>query len=200
MFPLEAFNRSLFLQLNAGPDTPAWQITMALFVAEYLIAAIPLLMLGIWCWTDRDRRSTALKACVVTLAALAGNQLIGMIWPHPRPFMIGLGHTWIRHVADPSFPSDHMTVFVGIGLTLALDRMSAWGMATLWASLAVAWSRVFLGVHFPLDMVGALGVAAAAYAVVTPLWRRLGDPLLRLAQRPYQGLLSGPIARGWVQP
>ncbi len=31
--------------------------------------------------------------------------------------------------------------------------------------------------HFPLDMAGAVGVAALAYAVVTPLWRKVGDTI-----------------------
>jgi undecaprenyl-diphosphatase len=58
---------------------------------------------------------------------------------------------------------------------------------------------VFLGVHFPLDMAGAVGVAAAAYGVVTPLWRALGASFTGLVERLYRYLLARPIAMGWIR-
>ena len=42
-----------------------------------------------------------------------------------------------------------------------------WGGILLVLGFAVAWSRIYLGVHFPLDMVGALGVAALASLLIT---------------------------------
>jgi undecaprenyl-diphosphatase len=38
------------------------------------------------------------------------NQVIILLWQHPRPFVIGLGHTYLAHAADSSFPSDHLTL------------------------------------------------------------------------------------------
>jgi len=92
-----------------------------------------------------------------------------MVWQHPRPFMIGLGHTLIPHAADSSFPSDHATVLFAVSLTLLLGRATVPGLAVLLAGFCVAWARIFLGVHFPLDMIGAAAVAGIAYAAVTPL-------------------------------
>ena len=57
----------------------------------------------------------------VTLIALGVNQLLAILWPHPRPFMMALGHTFIAHASDSSFPSDDSTVFAGIGLTFVLS-------------------------------------------------------------------------------
>jgi membrane-associated phospholipid phosphatase len=47
---------------------------------------------------------------------LAINQAIGLVWQHPRPFMAGIGHAWISHATDSSFPSDHTTVSFGVAL------------------------------------------------------------------------------------
>ena len=199
MNEIEAFSRALFLHINGGDDTPAWQVQAAIGMADYLIDLIPLLLLGLWLWGDHARRSVVIKACLVALLGVAANQIIGVVWPHPRPFMIGLSHAWIQHAADSSFPSDHMTVFAGVGLTLLFDGAAGWGTATLLTGLCVAWARVFLGVHFPLDMAGAVGVAAAAYGVVTPLWRALGASLTGLAERLYRYLLARPIAMGWIR-
>ena len=70
--------------------------------------------------------------------------------------------------------------------------------ALLWLSMIVE-ARVFLGVHFPLDMAGAVAVAAIAYAIVSPLWRMAGGALIVLAERLYPTALARPIAAGWLR-
>lgn len=199
MSDLEAFNRVLFLHVNGGDGTPAWLVQAAIGMANYPIYLIPLLLLGLWLWGDHARRSLAIKACMVAMLGVAANQAIGAVWPHPRPFMTGLGHAWMPHAADSSFPSDHMTVFAGVGLTLLFDGAAGWGVITLLVGLCVAWARVFLGVHFPLDMAGAVGVATVAYGVVTPLWCMAGELIAGLTERLYRSLLARPIAAGWIR-
>ncbi len=62
-------------------------------------------------------------------------------------FVLRLGHAFIPHAADPSFPSDHVTIFAGVGLSLLLGHArSVVGWAMLLLGLCVAWARVFLGV------------------------------------------------------
>ncbi|WP_432263089.1 phosphatase PAP2 family protein [Cupriavidus sp. TMH.W2] len=199
MNEIEAFNRALFLQINGGDGTPTWLIHVAMDIADDLIYLIPLLLLGMWLWGDSTRRSQAIKACLVTLLALGANQVIGSVWMHPRPFMLGLGHAWMYHAAESSFPSDHMTVFAGIGLTLLFGGALRLAAAVLTTGFVVAWARVFLGVHFPLDMVGAVVVAGVAYALIAPLWRMAGNTLTDLAERLYRAILARPIASGWVR-
>lgn len=202
--PLELVNRSWFLSLNAPEGTPAWLISLATALANGLIYLVPLLLLSLWLLGLRgkslhDSRGLALRACLTTLLALGANQVIILLWQHPRPFMIGLGHAWMEHAADSSFPSDHMTVFSAIGLTLLAGGAPAPGVLTLLAGLCVAWARVFLGVHFPLDMTGAFVVATIVCVVVAPLWRTAGSPLTRLVEAIYRRVLAWPIARGWLR-
>ena len=162
MNEIETLNRILFLHINGGGGTPPWLIQIAIGIADDLIYLIPLLLLGMWLWGDQRRRGSALKACLIAMLGVGMNQVIGLFWQHPRPFMIGLGHAWITHAPDSSFPSDHMTVFAGVGLTLLFSGSAGLGAVTLLMGLCVAWARVFLGVHFPLDMAGAVAVTAVA--------------------------------------
>lgn len=199
MNEIETLNRTLFISINGGDSTPAWLVKIAIVIADDLIYLIPLLLLGLWLWGDHTRRSLALKACMVTLVSLAANQAICALWPHPRPFMIGLGHAWMVHAADSSFPSDHMTVFSSIGLTLLFDGIASWGIAVLVAGLSVAWARVFLGVHFPLDMAGALGVSAVVFVALTPAWNKASNSVTGWAELVYRKVLNKPIRAGWVR-
>ncbi|MFM0010217.1 phosphatase PAP2 family protein [Paraburkholderia sediminicola] len=198
MNTLEAFNQALFLMINATPSTPAWQTEMARMIADYVIYLVPLSLIAIWLFGDERQREVAAHAFCVTLLALGLSQIIGLVWPHPRPFVIGIGHTFLEHAPDSSFPSDHATVFASVALTLLLGGVRRYGAAILLSGLAVAWARVFVGVHFPLDMVGAVAVACVAFLLIAPLWRVGGAMLTRSLVTVYRKLLAWPIARGWL--
>ncbi|PMS21215.1 undecaprenyl-diphosphatase [Trinickia dabaoshanensis] len=197
---LELLNRALFLAIDATPATPAWCIAVASFVANGLIWSVPLILIALWLSADPERREAALQACGLALAALGVNQAIGLMWQHPRPFMIGLGHTFLAHAPDSSFPSDHATVFAAITIVLFARRMKRLGTVTLVGGLAVAWARVFLGVHFPLDMIGAVCVALAVHALLSPVWTRVGPSLTQWAVAAHRRVLATPIRRGWLRP
>ena len=141
-----------------------------------------------------------MRACCVAFLALGFNQLIGVLWMHPRPFMIGLGHTFIEHAPDSSFPSDHATLFASVALTFLLAGLRRCGLLVALAGVMIAWARVRVGVHFPLDMAGAACVSCVAYAVIAPLWARMGDALMQWLIALYRKLLSWPIRRGWIAP
>lgn len=108
-------------------------------------------------------RTTALRALVAAAVALIGNALISLVWDRARPFVAGVGHAWITHAATGSFPSDHLTAqWVVAGMLLLNPRMRCWGMAVALLGLPMAWARIYLGVHYPGDMVGAFAIAALA--------------------------------------
>lgn len=108
-------------------------------------------------------RATALKALVAATAALIGNALIGLVWDRARPFVAGVGHAWITHAATGSFPSDHLTAqWVVAGMLLLDPRLRCWSMAVALLGLPMAWARIYLGVHYPGDMVGAFAIATLA--------------------------------------
>jgi len=198
MNSLEAFHQALFLMINATASTPVWQIDVARLIADYLIYLVPLSLVAIWLSGDERQRGIAVRACCVTLLALGINQIIGLVWQHPRPSMIGLGHTFLPHATDSSFPSDHGTVFASVALTLLSDGLRRYGLLTLLSGIAVAWARVFVGVHFPFDMAGAVAVACVAFLFIMPVWQLGGTVVMRWVLMLYRRLLAWPIDRGWL--
>ena len=190
MHRLEALNQALFLKLNATSATPPWELRGAEAAAVGLLYLLPPLLLGLGLLGRPARRRLAARAVLAVFLGLGLNLAIGLAWPHPRPFMLPLGHTWIPHAPDPSFPSDHMTVFTTLALAFLAGRDWKVGTPLLAAALLVAWARIFLGVHFPLDMLGSVLVSGLALALLEPLWRRAGAPLMAVLEQGRLALLS----------
>ncbi|NMM35894.1 MAG: phosphatase PAP2 family protein [Glaciimonas sp.] len=198
---MEELNRTLFLMINASSHPPATILALATFLAAWLIDGIPALLAGMWLWGTPRNRTAAFTSTASIVFALACNQLISAVWPHPRPFMVGLGHSFLVHTPEASFPSDHATVFFTLGVSLIYASLRKVGAIVLVLGGMVGWARVYLGVHFPFDIVGALWVALGSGWLVGHLLARwqLGKRLLSLLETLYQHAFALPIAKGWVR-
>ena len=196
---MESLNQSLFMLLNAGAHPSLWTIFVANFLADVAIGLIPSILLLGWLRGTGSTRKVMLEALASGILAIVFNQLIDLVWQHPRPFMIGLGHIYLAHAADSSFPSDHLSLWWAVSFTLLWHPSTRLaGAAMSVAGLSVAWSRIYLGVHFPLDMAGA-----AAFAIVSASLCKLGrawliDPIFPWASALHRKLFGPLISRGWV--
>ncbi len=189
---MPAWNRSLFLLINATANAPPGEIAVAKLLALTPIVVAPALLTALWIWGSRSARRGLLATTVATLLAIGINQILGVAYVEPRPFMIGLGRTLIRHAPDNSFPSDHATLVwtLAAGL-IATGAARRWGVATALYGLGVAWARVFLGVHFPLDMVGSACVAAVGWELALLAMRWPAPMLLGFLEPVYERCIRG---------
>jgi len=137
-------------------------------------------MLGVMVALPRlSMRSMAFKAVAVATLALIVNALIALVWERARPFVAGAGQAWMTHAATGSFPSDHLTAqWVVAGLLLLDRRTRACGIVIGLLGLPMAWARIYLGVHYPGDMLGALIIAALAALSSWIAFHRLTAPIV----------------------
>lgn len=197
---MERLNQSLFLLLNAAPGATGIVVDAARFLTDGLIWIVPAGLIIGWLRGSSATRQVLIAATVSGLAGLLINQLIGLLWYHPRPFEAGIGQTLIPHVQDSSFPSDHLTLIWAIAFSFLLHeqaRLAGWVLALL--GVPVAWARIYLGVHFPLDIVGAALVALISAWLILTEEHRLIAPLMRLLLPAYRTIFAGLIRRGWVR-
>lgn len=188
MDSLRQLDDQLLLAINSLARDTAWLHAPVLAYAKYgLVLFAFLLLAGLLISRRAPSRvlAAAAWACVATLIALGLNQPAGHLFAESRPYVT---HPNILRLADVttdfSFPSDHAVMggAVAAGLLLVNRRIGA--LACLAAAL-MALARVYIGAHFPWDVVGGLAFGGI---VVVLGWLILRHPLTALTswlrQRP----------------
>lgn len=197
---MEALNQALFLYVNAPAQLGTPVIAITTFLAESLIWLIPAGLVVGWLRGNDATREAVIEATVASVLALALAQLVGMVWVCPRPFMIGIGNTHLAHVADASFPSDHMTLWWTVSFCLITHAaLRGIGILLSLLGIVIAWARIYLGVHFPLDMVGAAAVALVCSEACANRRQSFVGPIFVWATAAHRTVLSPLIRRGWVR-
>ena len=166
---LEAANRALFLSMNAPAGLTGPWLAAAKLASSQCIIVLAVLLALMWARGDRGQRAGLLTLSCAAAWALLLNYVIGAVWPHPRPFMVPIGHTFLEHAAENSFPSDHATLMwtfaLGLWWVRSLRGLFRWALAL---AALTSWARVFLGVHFPFDILGSIAVALFALVSIGP--------------------------------
>lgn len=134
---------------------------------------LPLMFVAVVAGSYFMRRRDHVSAWEISVHALlsAGlgfviREMIGAIYFRQRPFVTHsfeplISLSWM----DASFPSGHATAAFALAATvMRYDRL--WGGVLIAFALLVSWGRVFVGVHYPLDVVaGAILGIMSAYAI-----------------------------------
>ncbi len=163
---------------------------MGVFLAAYAFLAFGVLLIGLWFLPTgpemrRERQQRVINGLIALAGALLTLRLLGMLLYRARPFVAHTVTLLVAHAPDTSFPSEHTTfAFVLIVALFPVLGRTRW----LWLALGVAIgiARVFVGVHYPTDVlagaiIGALwGGIALAFA---PWLRSIEWPVLEKLAR-----------------
>ncbi len=196
---LSELNLSLFSWINASPEASNTSIHFAIFIANDLLYCMILLFAWFWLRGNYDTKKQILKAFIFTSIAILISQCISHVYYHPRPFVMEVGRTLIYHAPNGSFPSDHMLIFSSIAFSYLFSAQRKLGGFLLIMAWLVAWSRVYLGVHFPLDMLGAFLLAFALNFFGLTLWNLYKDKIMQWVLTIHFYLFKPLIQKGYIK-
>jgi undecaprenyl-diphosphatase len=147
---------------------------LAIVVAEYSPYVFIAVLIYLWLSPKIDGKHSALFAGYSAVVGILINRFISFFCLHPRPFMENVGTTLINHVPESSFPSDHTTFMLSIAtMLLFIKSTRIIGCILFLFGVLCGTSRVFCGVHFPLDIFGSLLVSMVSTSVIWVLRKKL---------------------------
>jgi membrane-associated phospholipid phosphatase len=163
----------LWLHQYANPVLDAAMLKITTLGNPQFVVVVVVLSLG-WLWW-RQRRLEAKVFAIACLGALILNQGLKLFFAKPRPQL------WTRLIAESSFsfPSGHalgslvLYGFLAYVLAVQFPRFSGWIYSLAVGIIAaIGVSRLYLGVHWPTDII-------AGYAVGF-LWLMICIAMIRL--------------------
>ncbi|MDX6327748.1 MAG: undecaprenyl-diphosphatase [Streptomycetaceae bacterium] len=190
---------SLLRDINGlAKDAPHWLDRAVEFVGEYGLILLMVLLAG-WCWWRIARRSAADEAPAAVAGvvwsglaagiALLLNMPLRAFVERPRPFVDHDGlDVLIKGKSVFSFVSDHATLTMAVAVGLFLVSRKA-GLLAIGVALLEGFCRVYMGVHYPTDVVGGFALGTAVALLLAPLAMMLLTPLAAAVGRSRAGWL-----------
>ncbi|MFA6427860.1 MAG: phosphatase PAP2 family protein [Candidatus Magasanikbacteria bacterium] len=162
-----SWSHKLFFKVNAQVGKRKWLDNIMYFCAHWLIYVI---VIVVFWWGAFSLVSEDPSLFVVFIKLLLTGLVlveiisygVALLWRHPRPY---IEFPDIKHILNPveswkSFPSDH-TIFSFV-FALVVIHVGApvfFCVSLLILATLVACGRVYVGVHYPRDIVGGLLLA-----------------------------------------
>ncbi len=122
--------------------------------------------------TKKYRRLGIALSAGLVLCLVLGNLFFKTLFSRPRPcWIFDVPKMLIPIPEDFSFPSGH-TYSSFLSAFVILSQNKKWGMVTLLVAIIMAFTRLYLFVHFPTDILGGIVLGAVIFLIVRKILRK----------------------------
>lgn len=149
-------NYSLFHFINSLAGHYGWIDGLMEVFAQDIVWIMLAIVIWLWFTGKEDNQKLVFYTFLsASVALILASMLISPIVNHARPFVEHQVLQLIPHAPDASFPSDHATLAFTIAFSVLLVKRKL-GLWLLLLAVVTGVSRVYVGVHYPADIAGAI--------------------------------------------
>lgn len=145
---------------------------LMIFGAEYLIYLTVILMFILTFKGGTKERQAVILAILAIPISILLIKVIHIFINEPRPFVNYHLSPLTDSTANASFPSRHATIMAVIAFAYTYFK-SKWSYLFLSLMIFVGISRIYVGVHFPVDILGGFVVGIISLAIAIYVKRLL---------------------------
>lgn len=168
-------NYELFSMINGLAGHSAFMDTLMVAFTKlspyvYVLILVAIYVLG-WMKKQMKWRAESVATVVLVILCAIGSFIIGSIYYESRPFVDHTVNLLTPHAADAGFPSDHSVGVMAIAMGIMYFRNKL-GYLLFIVSFFVGFSRVYVGHHYPGDVLGAFILVWILTYFYNRYWRR----------------------------
>jgi undecaprenyl-diphosphatase len=159
-------NIYLFRLINdLGKQYPQFN-SFFVFLAEYMVYFLALSVIYYWFRRNENNRMMIICAGFTFIAAEVIGKLAGKLHSNYQPFAeLTYVNQLIEKAVDNSFPSDHTILFFSFCMTFWLYKNGS-GLLWLLLAITVGISRIWVGVHYPADIVVGAVISISSATII----------------------------------
>lgn len=163
-------DNTIYLTINRFAVHTKYLNNFAKLYADYGIVIYALVILIAWFLARKSNnlRSEAILifTVVATLISLGIGQIISHIVARQRPYVFHQhAQVLISRSSDFTFPSDHATGVAALATGLYFLNKKL-GIAAWLLAVLMAFTRIYVGVHYPSDVLGGLILGACVVTIL----------------------------------
>lgn len=156
-------DEQLFRALNQAGQNLGLDLLMVAFTFIGMSYILVMVAPALW-WSKR--REAAFDIVILVIVSDILSEVLKVAFDRPRPFetladvrMLDWG--WLTSASSPSFPSGHALRAFAVGVYLLYSTHWKYRVPALAVPAFIGISRIYLGLHWPSDIVGGAVVGAA---------------------------------------
>ncbi|MGL6033223.1 MAG: undecaprenyl-diphosphatase [Kurthia gibsonii] len=158
-----------------------------IFATNYAVPVFAIVLLMMWFFGKEYMKKTVVYSALSGVLGILINVLISKIYFEPRPFVTHDDlNVLVDHARDASFPSDHTTGAIALAFAIAL-RNKRIGIVMMVFALITGFSRMYVGNHYPSDVVVGIVIGLLVAYTVNKL-AFLVEPLANFIVAVYRAL------------
>jgi undecaprenyl-diphosphatase len=163
-------NLQLFHAINNLADQWHWLDVLGIFLADKFIYIFALIILALW-FNKQLRNYVYLAFASAFVSRIIIVEVIKRLVNHPRPYEIvpNIHQLLADNEHGMSFPSGHTVIFFSFAFAF-------WGTRLFWPFLVLAIlgsvARIFVGVHFPYDILASVVIAGLVVLGLRRLFKK----------------------------
>ncbi|WP_423798061.1 undecaprenyl-diphosphatase [Neobacillus sp. SAB-20_R2A] len=178
-------NYNLFKSINQSAGHHPFLDGLMAGVTNYALIIYAIVLLFIWFLGTDQYKKTVVYAAITGALGLFINFIIGHLYFEPRPFVTHHVNLIVNHAADSSFPSDHTTGAFALALAVLFVHRKI-GIGMLLFAFLTGISRIYVGHHYPFDILGSMIVSLVISTVVyklSPLLEPIANAIINIYKR-----------------
>lgn len=166
-------------------------------ISNDYFSLITICLIFVWMWfgtresTQRARNQKGIMVALISMGIANALVLISnAFYFRVRPFDAlppGAVHLLYYRPHDSSFPSDFTATIFGLALPILFANIK-YGVVLIIIAIIGGFGRIYLGIHYPLDVLGGIGFAVVGCLItwgITKSFKPLFDSILKLLQNIY---------------